>query len=233
MTSVSQQPAIPSQNSSSASQSAAQVSSSSTTGTPSPPAASTGRSYASATKKTAATTTQNPSASAGGVAHGKSDSNSLSNGKSSISPAVPAIGGPTIVNGNNAINSASYHSDHHSRKSSVTISALGTSGQMPNGGPVAGKPAAGNGIQFGSMNANASPSIANSTPNVTQTNSLAPANPRITSPATSPSPIPQPPASGGRPPSSLHGQGTGLSFGSMGGDDPSVSFNSFLIFRKR
>jgi hypothetical protein len=52
-------------------------------------------------------------------------------------------------------------------------------------------------------------------------------NPRISSPQTSPSPIPQPAASGGRPPSSLQGQGNGPIFGSLGGDSNDVCLITF------
>lgn len=121
---------------------------------------------------------------------------------SATSPAV----GPQASNG--------VPRNEHGRKQSVVITAAGTSGQTPNGGPV-GQNVRPN-INFGSM-AQGSPAIVNSVPYSSQTASLpAPRHdPRITSPAHSPSPIPQPPASGGKPPS-LQGQGNGLSFGSMG-----------------
>lgn len=234
MTSISQQPALPPQVASSISQSVTQVQSPPplTGGTTSPQAAvlsaASGRSYANATKKSA--TNSSVAAQAGGnSSHGKSDSISPVNGKSAIPPAVPTLGTPTIVNGNNAGLGSSAHGEH-SRKVSVTISAQGASGHMPNGGPAAGKPAVAQGIRFGS----ASPAIVHSTPQLVQSaDSLAVAaqsNPRITSPATSPSPIPQPPASGGRPPSGLQSQSNNLNFGSMGGEDPSVSLNSAYQF---
>ena len=79
------------------------------------------------------------------------------------------------------------------------------------------------------MDTSTSPAIVHSAPYIANSSSSlavsAPPNPRVTSPATSPSPIPQPPASGGRPPSGLPAQGNGLSFGSMGGEDPSVSLD--------
>lgn len=180
------------------------------------------QSYANATRKSysqqsASNILTSPTSVVGPAHYGKADSMSV-NGKNSIAPAVP-----TIVNGNNAVAMASVHD--HGRKPSVTISAAGTSGYMANGASVGGKPG-GNGIQFGSMNAGGSPATSHSVPMSNQSsNSLAvsPMNPRITSPQTSPSPIPQPPASGGKPPSSLQGQSNGLSFGSLGGEDPSVS----------
>ncbi|GME64009.1 hypothetical protein GTA08_BOTSDO05754 [Neofusicoccum parvum] len=175
------------------------------TGTTSPSVAGAAqpaaKSYASAaTKKSAsppAIASSTPQVAVGSAQHGKTGS---VNGKSQIQPAVPAVG-PPIANGAPA---------HGRKPSSMTISAAGTSGPMANGS--SNRP----NISFGSMNAGGSPAIANSVPLAPQTST---ANPRITSPATSPSPIPQPPASGGRPPASLQGQGNGLSFGSMGGEN--------------
>ncbi|KAF2145118.1 uncharacterized protein K452DRAFT_295663 [Aplosporella prunicola CBS 121167] len=189
-------------------QSAAQnanAASNSASGTTSPSVAGaaqpTAKSYASATKKSVsppAIASSTPQVAVGSAQHGKS--NSVVNGKGSIPPAVPAVG-PTIANG----------AGHGRKPSSMTISAAGSSGPMANGAN--NRP----NISFGSMNAGGSPAPANSVPQA-PANAAAPAsNPRITSPATSPSPIPQPPASGGRPPSGLQGQGNGLSFGSMGG----------------
>lgn len=107
----------------------------------------------------------------------------------------------------------------HGRKPSVIISASGTSGQIPNGAPV-GQSSRPN-INFGSINGpSGSPAIASSAPHPPQTPALnAPRDPRVTSPTHSPSPIPQPAASGGKPPSTLPGQSNGLSFGSMGADN--------------
>lgn len=237
MTSISQ-PVLPSQAPSTTSQTAvpAHPPSGPTSGKTPPQAAgtasATARSYASVSKKqfspTASSNLPSSSAAVGGPglspsAHGKLDSVS---GKGAIPPAIPAVGTPTIINGNTAISPISGPNDH-SRKPSVTISAAGTSGYMPNGGPVAGKPVGGNGIQFGSINAGGSPGLANSTPQPNQSSSSlavhTPSNPRVTSPQTSPSPIPQPPASGGRPPSGFQGQGNGLSFGSLGGEEANVS----------
>ena len=221
MTSVPNQQQNPAQSHSTAAQSVAPVPTpSSSSGTSSQQAAA-GRSFGNPNNR------QEPPSNAGSSAHSKFDSISSVNGRGSIQPAVPTIGGPTIVNGNNAVSPTS-HQFEHSRKSSVTISAAGASGQMPNGGPVAGKPAMGNGIpvQFGSMHASASPNLSNAGPHLgSNASSLAVAsasNPRITSPQNSPSPIPQPAASGGRPPSSFHSQGNSLSFGSIG-DDTAVS----------
>ncbi|KAK7714421.1 hypothetical protein SLS57_007147 [Botryosphaeria dothidea] len=184
----------------------ANAASNQTTGTTSPSVAGAAqpaaKSYASAaTKKSAsppAIASSTPQVAVGSAQHGKTGS---VNGKSQIQPAVPAVGAPPIANGAPA---------HGRKPSSMTISAAGTSGPMANGS--SNRP----NISFGSLNAGGSPAIANSVPQAPQTTTP---NPRITSPATSPSPIPQPPASGGRPPASLQGQGNGLSFGSMGGEN--------------
>lgn len=240
MTSISQQ-VLPPQASSNASQTASQTlpPSGPTSGKSLPPVAGAAsgpsRSYASVHKKpfspTAASIITPSSGAVGGpatVQHGKADS---LNGKGAITPAVPTLGTPTIVNGNNAIAHNTNLGDH-TRKTSVTISAAGASGYLPNGGPMAGKPTGGNSIQFGSMNAAGLPAIASSTTQPVQSsNTLSvqtPLNPRIISPQTSPSPIPQPPASGGRPPSGLQGQGNGLNFGSLGSEE--VSQNCGLGF---
>ena len=192
------------------------------------PQASAGRGFHNAARKPGSIATPT------GAPHGRSESTSAATEKSAIPPAVPYLGGPTIVNGSNAV-SANPHASDHTRKSSLTISASGSVGQMPNGGPVGGKPASGNNIQFGSIGAGASPAMASSATHPGPAGSLAtPPDPRVTSPAQSPSPIPQPPVSGGRPPSGLHGQGNGMTFGSMGGgpgEDPSVgSFASDETF---
>ena len=243
MTSVSQQSVLPSQASSNVPHSVVQAHSTPTSasGTTSPQAAvptpAIARTYANATRKQFSS----PSAFGNSIPpvavgvsgsghHGKSDSMSSTNvnGKGAIPPAVPSIGTPTIINGNNAVNIPLGHGDH-GRKPSVTISAAGASGYMSNGGPVIGKP--GGNIQFGSMDVVSSPDSKHSALQPNQSaNTLAvsnPVNPRITSPQTSPSPIPQPPASGGKPPSSLQGQGNGLSFGSIGGEETPVSFGLF------
>ncbi len=190
-------------------------------------------SYASATNKTSASLpasgASTPTVAAGASQHGKADIISPMNGKIAIPPAVPTVGTPSMVNGNTPTSSTSGPGEHN-RKSSVTISAAGTSGHMPNGGPVAGKPKGGRDIQFGAL-PEGSPQAANATPQSDQsTNSLAvktPSNPRVTSPQTSPSPIPQPAASGGgRPPSSLHGNSNSVSFGNFSGAEGNVSWSN-------
>lgn len=127
------------------------------------------------------------------------------NGKPAISPAVPAVSAPAIAHSSSATNGSSAD---HSRKSSVTIGANGM-----NGGPVGGMK-----IQFGSV-PEASPKVAHGTPEGNHNTSSAPIaipNPRVTDPSHSPSPIPAPSASGGKPPSGL-GQGSNapMTFGSF------------------
>lgn len=237
MTSISQLPVPPPHVPSTVSQVAAAPlhPTSSISGTTSPQAAvpaASGRAYPSGNKKPFSSAPSANSAGSlplggGASSHTKSESFSPLNGKGAIPPAVPSLSTPNIINGNNAAVSVNVGHSDHSRKASVTITPTGTTGHMPNGGPVGGKPASGSGIQFGQITAGISPVILHSTPPSSQSaNSLAvapPSNPRILSPQTSPTPIPQPQASGGRPPSSLHGQGNGLSFGSHPGDDTSVS----------
>jgi translation initiation factor 4G len=121
--------------------------------------------------------------------------------------------GVTIVNG-----APSVHAADHSRKQSVTISSAGTTGFIPNGGP-AGNPNR-NSIQFGSVDQQNSPAMGSPAIPVSQPhgnlNVAQPVNPRITSPSTSPSPIPQPASSGGRPPSTYQAPGNAPNFGSFG-----------------
>lgn len=158
-------------------------------------------SYANATKKISSppiASSAAPPVAVGGpqnAQHGKTSSISPVNGSNPIKPAVPAMG-PAIVNSSNA-NGAPSQGDH-SRKSSVTISAAGTSGYIPNGGPVASSRAPSN-LTFGSLAG--SPAPAHAAPHPPQGPSLNPQvpNPRVASPAHSPSPIPTPISSGGKP----------------------------------
>ena len=134
--------------------------------------------------------------------------------------------GVTIVNGGPAPSSQG----DHSRKPSVTITSAGTSGYMPNGGP-ASRP---NSLQFGFANQQTSPNMGNPAvpANQSQPGLGAPAmNPRVTSPQTSPSPIPQQTSSGGRPPpSSYQSQGNIPNFGSFGdAGDNNVCFCSVFL----
>ncbi|KAH8703655.1 hypothetical protein BGW36DRAFT_393925 [Talaromyces proteolyticus] len=197
MSSISQkQPGLQSQGQSNSTPAASNASST---------ANSAARSHASATKKST-------DSEAAAAHHGKSPSTTLSvNGKSSMQNNQPS--GVTIVNG-----APSSQGGDHSRKQSVTISSTGTTGYLPNGGPAAG--ANRNSIQFGAVDQEGSPAMASSVavPAGQAQGGLGvaqPANPRATSPSTSPSPIPQPASSGGRPPSTYHSQGNGPNFGSF------------------
>ncbi|KAI9758869.1 MAG: hypothetical protein M4579_002753 [Chaenotheca gracillima] len=201
------------------------------------PPANPPRSYASATKKPFSPPIVSGSTGAAGsqppAQHVKSSSASPVNGKPSIPPAVPNMGAPspsTATNPNpngNMMNGASTH-PNHSRKPSVTINASGASGHMPNGGgPVAGSSSRPNSIQFGFTDNDGSPAVSHPAPHMHQPAPSLPVgghdNPRVSSPQTSPSPIPQPAASGGRPPSALHGQAGSLNFGSLGGEQNEAS----------
>jgi translation initiation factor 4G len=128
--------------------------------------------------------------------------------------------GVTIVNG------APAAQGDHSRKPSVTISSAGTTGYIPNGGPAGGVPSRTNNIQFGALNqgspAMGGPAMLAGQPQL-GLGVAQPGNPRITSPSTSPSPIPQPASSGGRPPSTYQTQGNAPNFGSFGDSGDFVS----------
>ena len=202
------------------------------TGISSPLAPVPVRSYAQATKKTSThaplETADAPMAVGTSTPNQPGGSESISplNGKSAVTPAVPSAGGaPAIVNGATVPNPTSP--SDHTRKPSFTISSSGPAG-YPNGGPAGGPPSRTNSIQFGSINTGGSPAQSNSATLANHPSSTlgvaSQTNPRVSSPQTSPSPIPQPAASGGRPPSSLQPQGNGLSFG-FGGEsgDPNVS----------
>ncbi|KAK2800306.1 hypothetical protein FQN51_006214 [Onygenales sp. PD_10] len=172
---------------------------------------------ANATKKspsqTVAGETTTPS-TAGSAQHGKSPSISPVNGKPMQQQPAPVAGGLTIVNGNTAPNASI--NDNHARNKSVTIPP----NVVANGGPASASGRA-NSLRFGSMDAQASPAVNNpaSLPSQPQSNlGVNAVNPRTTSPQTSPSPIPQPITSGGRPPSTLPGQGNNFNFGSFGGE---------------
>lgn len=149
----------------------------------------------------------------GGSAVQLSHSGSVSpvNGKPSITPAVPALGGaPTIVNGNNVLNAPGP--TEHKRSPSFTVGSNGITGSGTQGKA--------SNIQFGSHDAAGSPAatgLSNASGN--NLGVTAQMNPRMTSPQTSPSPIPQPATvSGGRPPSGLQGQGNAPVFGNFNGN---------------
>ncbi|KAL6238648.1 hypothetical protein BDW75DRAFT_4767 [Aspergillus navahoensis] len=161
------------------------------------------RSYANATKKSATDSTAAAPVTVGGSSqHGKSTSTSVS-GKPMQQPS-----NPTIVNG--APVSGVPQGDH-SKKPSVTI----TADYNPSTRAQTGRP---NSLQFGFANTQSSPNMGNPPALANQPQSglgvTPPMNPRATSPQTSPSPIPQPASSGGRPPpSSYQAQ---VNFGSFG-----------------
>ncbi|KAH6616510.1 hypothetical protein C7974DRAFT_442258 [Boeremia exigua] len=157
-------------------------------------------SYANATKKISSPTIASSGAPAAvgappSAQHGKSSSVSPVNG-SSITPAVPAM--PAIVGGPNG---------DHSRKSSVHIKQTPPTSAAPSN------------IKFGSL---ASPAPAPAMP-VAQGSSLNPQaqNPRVASPAHSPSPIPTP-VSGGPKPDGLPTR-PNLVFGGQGSEGADVS----------
>ena len=195
------------------------IDSSATSGTTSPlpgavPAQLPVRSYASATK----TATQIPSTPAGASApsqNAKPASDTPVNGIEAMAQGGPQAAS-TVPNG-------TPNHVEHGRKPSVVINASGASGYTPNGGPVgqATRPP----ISFGSINSGGSPLPPASVPYPSQTSSLPTPqrDPCVISPAHSPSPIPQPQASGGRPPSGLQNQSNGVTFGSMGGESEQVS----------
>lgn len=207
MTSAPPQTNLPSQPVSSASQGQAQAAAVI-------PTAPGQFSYASATKKNATPNASESSnmASAVGIPpaqHGHSDS---VNGRNITTPAIPSVGN---VNGNNI---------DHTRKPSMTVTPAGAT---VNGGAVGGSQNKATNIQFGSVNAAGSAMGTPTAPtNHTSNLSATSLNPRIDSPHNSPSPIPQPAATGGRPPSTIQAQGiSGLNFGQTGpeGGDPNVS----------
>lgn len=140
---------------------------------------------------------------------------SPANGRPAIPPAVPVVHGS--VNGGAA---------DHARKPSVTISANGPPSYGANGGPVGSSKSA---IQFGFRD---SPVVSHSTP---QPGAASPipipgtGHARVASPAHSPSPIPQPAASGGRPPAGLQSGDVKPSFGSFN-NDPEVCLGLHSLF---
>lgn len=227
MSSIPPKSGLQPQGQSTSNQAASHASSPSLSGTSSPLPAST-RSYANATKKSATDSTAAPATVGGSPHHGKSTSESPVSGKP-MQQSQPS--GVTIVNGAPA--PAASQGDH-SRKPSVTITSAGTSGYIPNGGPNS-RP---NSLQFGfAANQQTSPNMGNpavlanqSQPGLAVTPNM---NPRVTSPQTSPSPIPQPASSGGRPPpSSYQSQGNVPNFGSFGeaGDNVSLKISFGLSF---
>lgn len=188
------------------------------------------RSYANATKKSTTDSSAAPVTVGGSAQHGKSASATPVNGKpmQNQSSQPQAQSGVTIVNG--APTAPASAQNDHSRKPSVTITSAGASGYMPNGGP-ASRP---NSLQFGFANQQSSPNMGNPAvlaSNQAQAGLGAPStNPRITSPQTSPSPIPQPASSGGRPPPSTYqAQGNVPNFGSFGENTGDNNVSEILL----
>lgn len=196
-----------------------------------PAAAAAASSTSETTTPSAAAPAQQPIRSYASAAT-KNHQESAQHGK--VSPVNGAKNSNSSNSSQAANNSASQSTNNmqngeHGRKPSVLISASGTTGQIPNGAPV-GQNSRPN-INFGSINApSGSPAIATSVPHQAQTPSLnAPKDPRVTSPTHSPSPIPQPAASGGKPPSTLPNQSNGLSFGSMGAENGDMSVSRDML----
>ncbi|KAK4176221.1 hypothetical protein QBC36DRAFT_12215 [Triangularia setosa] len=158
------------------------------TTTTAPAAAPSYASAAGANKKPTSTpliaTGSHPPVVAGSTVppNGKSSNVTPVNGRQNITPAVPVARGTSIANGSVA---------DHTRKPSVTISANAPAGHLANGGLVGGPIP-----KFGFE----SPAIAHSTPQPAGATPIpipGGANPRVASPAHSPSPIPQSHQSGG------------------------------------
>lgn len=138
-------------------------------------------------------------------------------------PASATSMGPAIIN--SSANGAPTHNDHSRKPSSVTISAQGTSGSLPNGNAVAAN--ARPNISFGNFDNASSPAPSHSQPHTSQTSLSG----SMHNPAhRSPSPIPPkvPTESGGRPPSSLSGAGA-LNFGSLPGADGTDGNVSYIF----
>lgn len=187
--------------------------------TPSAPAAPSYASAAGANKKPTSTpliaTGSHPpvvvGSSAPAAQNGKPATGTPLNGRPNIPPAIP-VAAPPVARGSSVVNGGAAD---HSRKSSVTISANAPAGHIANGGPVGGRSA----IQFGFES---SPAVAHSTP---QMGGAAPipipgsGNPRIPSPANSPSPIPQIPQHSGGQRAPAMGQVPPPTFGSFPGDN--------------
>lgn len=171
------------------------------------------KSYANATKTATPPTLAGASAPAHNAAKPTDAqlNGSMAQGGSQQAHSGPSNGTPATMD--------------HSRKPSVVINASGASGSYPNGGPVGqngNRPA----INFGSMHAQGGEHGSASFPAQNASLQQPRQDPRATTPAHSPSPIPQPAASGGRPPSNLPNQHNGgLAFGSLLADSETVSDN--------
>lgn len=213
MTSISQNTGLPAQGKSNNIQASSQAHS------PSPSVSGTNKSFSA----TVADPSNTP-VTVGGASqtqHGKSASVSTVNGKPlTQQPAVPTAGGVNIVNGNTM--PAPTTQGDHTRKPSFTISAAGATGHVPNGSTGASTR-----IQFGSQGSPATGKPATLAQPQASLDVAQPMNPRSTSPQTSPSPIPQPVLSGGRPPSTLQGQ-AGPNFGGFDRESPDMNVSDLL-----
>jgi translation initiation factor 4G len=220
MTSIPQQTNTSVQTSISGAQSAARKQSPSLPPGPISTAPSVGRSsYAAATKSSISSNafgSSNMATAIEGSMPLQHSNGEAMNGNIPSIAAMPSLEASGGINGTNTL-SASTVSDHN-RKPSFTFTPSGV-----NGGPLGGQANKTIDIQFGSANlgggspaSGASPALANSSPG--NLGVAASMNPRNISPQASPSPIPQPSASGGRPPSSLQNQGNSLVFGQSGLD---------------
>ncbi|KAI1306316.1 hypothetical protein F5Y03DRAFT_394558 [Xylaria venustula] len=178
------------------------------------PAATSYASAAGAVKKPSsapvvATGSNQPIVAAGSSAltsnHAKSSSVSPLNGRPNIMPVTPAT--PAVAHGTSTVNGQS----EHNRKSSVTISTTGPNNYPTNGASTSAKP----GIQFGYQE---SPAASHSTPQPPSAPVPIPTNRTVMEPRTSPSPIPQPSISGGRPSSGAPPSSANVNFGSLGND---------------
>ncbi|CAK1359870.1 Eukaryotic translation initiation factor 4 gamma [Cercospora beticola] len=164
------------------------------------------KSYANATKTATPPTSAGASAPAQNAA--KSNDAQLNGSMAQGGSQQPAHG----------VSNGTSNTADHTRKTSVVINASGASGSFPNGGPV-GQNGTRPSINFGMMSAQGGEQA--SAPQHSHSASLQQPrqDPRVTTPTHSPSPIPQPAASGGRPPSSLPNQNNGgLAFGSLPAD---------------
>ena len=162
-----------------------------------------------------ATATKGKSGPPAIVGHAKSNTVTPVNG--SPSPPSAPSGAPLVVNSNGP-----QAIDHSRKPSSVTIQ--GNSAYL-NGG--AAGPSTRPQMQFGAMTAGASPAVTNSVPNVPHNSNLT--TPMANSnPARTPSPIPQPTISGGRPPSGPQVQSSPMNFGSFAGNDNGADANVSL-----
>jgi translation initiation factor 4G len=229
MTSISQQSNTPLQPSISGPQSAARKQSPSAPQGPISTAPAVGRSsYASATKSSIPPNAFGSSNMATAIEgampsqNGNGEASPPVNGNIPTIATIPSFEASAGMNGSSAL-SANTDSDHN-RKPSFTVTPSGV-----NGAPPGGQLNKATNIVFGSyMGAGGSPAPGAS-PAMESTSPAnlgvsGPMNPRTISPQASPSPVPRPGISGGRPPSSLQNQGNSLVFGQSGpeSNDPSV-----------